>query len=861
MLLLVIYFYQILPATANNHTVYTVHRGTSLQLHCKVPESQKYICYKHAINNIIAIDSMIPQHLAKSFIASNKNGNYTLTFLNITEPRNGTYTCRMCNDNIEYSSFDVIVLSPPSNPIIKTNPLRVLENQQLELTCESHGGNPAPEFKWLTLNKSFKEVSISTTNNKSVLVLSTVHAEDNGVEFSCSVKNDAINSSLFANMSIDVNYIPKIELLLNDRVRIVNNSQIFLIDGEFANLVVEVNSNPNADYVLWSHNSLNVSTDSELLFANVNKSSEGNYTITVANNIGIVHFDFAILILYPPKVNLSKSAATLNIGDTLELDCRVDSNPKPTTIYWQLNKQNISKALTSIMNYSNDRSTLRIDPVNRNDAGEYTCVAENNMLAHNSTVMIGIGSTTFNLTVKYPPSIATINQKVSAEIGNKLDILCMAKGVPLPKMEWIRDDHSIPCSYQNISGDLVSCFLSITIVLQSSFGKYTCKASNSLSTDSFDILITTKKSPEAPLNISLLSRGYSWIHVCWIEGYDGGMPQTFLVDSCVKHMVTKHNCANVTGITESNVCSVRLSARNAIGMSRRTKQVEFSVQHFPFQSRDMPFLRDPLVEGSDLRFSLSPSKSNLHHSQLCLQVYFSLINPHGNSNVLFDKYNECIALQSESKSSLFAFFSKRSTGLSELRFCVCAVERQNICGSEVAVDVRNIPVRSSLSVKIAALVIILSVIVSAILTLCAICFWKRHPRRKREFQPQTSQNIAKFNKRKPHYLKCKGKENYDNLMEYKISLERAKMLMDPSTDLRKYSNNTFKSGTECSMQITNQNNHCYNSDVSTSQNADDIDKRDNLLKIASSISIDSASESGYSTPTKRTDKVVFEATV
>ena len=87
----------------------------------------------------------------------------------------------------------------------------LFEGQRKRLTCLSMAGNPLPSLKWF---KGNEEITGTTTHkdksadySRSELII-TANRSDNGIEYKCEAKNEAIESALSTKVKLLVQFKP-----------------------------------------------------------------------------------------------------------------------------------------------------------------------------------------------------------------------------------------------------------------------------------------------------------------------------------------------------------------------------------------------------------------------------------------------------------------------------------------------------------------------------------------------------------------------------------------------------------------------------------------------------------------------------
>ncbi|XP_047647057.1 carcinoembryonic antigen-related cell adhesion molecule 3-like [Phacochoerus africanus] len=113
-----------------------------------------------------------------------------------------------------------------------------------------------------------------------------------------------------------------------------------------------------------------------LLFQKVNQNDTGYYTLNIIYNDLQTESVMKQLYVYPPVAKPIIEASNTTVtehGVTVVLKCL--TNDTGVAISWFFNGQSL--LLTERMELSQDNSTLTIEPVRREDAGNYQCEASN----------------------------------------------------------------------------------------------------------------------------------------------------------------------------------------------------------------------------------------------------------------------------------------------------------------------------------------------------------------------------------------------------------------------------------------------------------------------------------------------------
>ncbi|XP_058865659.1 neurotrimin-like isoform X6 [Acipenser ruthenus] len=165
---------------------------------------------------------------------------------------------------------------------------------------------------------------------------------------------------------------------------------------------------------------------------------------------------------------------TVRQGDSVLLRCAIDNQMMRTA--W-LNRSTILFAgrdkwtldeRVSLQTYNNREYTIKINNVQVQDEGLYTCAVQTNLNPRTTNV---------HLIVQVPPTIVNISSDVSVNEGANVSIVCLATGKPEPVVTW---RHLSPIAPGFLSEEE---YLEIPAITKQSAGVYECSASNEVSTD------------------------------------------------------------------------------------------------------------------------------------------------------------------------------------------------------------------------------------------------------------------------------------------------------------------------------------------------------------------------------------------
>ncbi|XP_034973284.1 carcinoembryonic antigen-related cell adhesion molecule 1 isoform X2 [Zootoca vivipara] len=324
---------------------------------------------------------------------------------------------------------------------------KAIENSTTVLNCTSAGTNVS--YSWLRGNESLVVGErISLSNNNQVLTFSPTSRNDSD-SYSCYGYNSFSNDS--TSYLLNVLYGP------DDPV--ISPSEHYYAEGSNLTLSCTADSNPAAQYT-WSFNETSdMQSTSQLSIHNLQFNQSGNYTCKAFNNETNANSSASWKIWVLAEVS---DVTITGLSETIEnksLILTCTSAGSEVSYYWFRGNQSLEDG--GQISLSHDNQTLTINPVNRSDAGPYTCLGVNRISKNTSTP--------FELTVFYGPDDPVISpQNKNYSTGSSLNLSCSADSHPPPQYTWIFKEETIG----NISELLIS-----NLSLNDT-GNYTCSAFN-----------------------------------------------------------------------------------------------------------------------------------------------------------------------------------------------------------------------------------------------------------------------------------------------------------------------------------------------------------------------------------------------
>ncbi|XP_020958298.1 hemicentin-1 isoform X2 [Sus scrofa] len=396
-----------------------------------------------------------------------------LQILNIQITDIGRYVC--IAENTAGSAkkyFNLNVHVPPS--VLGPNPenLTVVVNNFISLTCEV-SGFPPPDLSWLK-NEQPIELNTNALIVPGGRTLQIIRAKvSDGGEYTCIAINQAGESK--KKISLTVYVPPSIKDHGSESLSVVT-----VREGTSVSLECESNAVP-PPVVTWYKNGrrLTESTHLEILadgqMLHIRKaevSDTGQYVCRAINVAGRDDKNFHLNVYVLPSIEgPEKEVIVETVSNPVTLTCDATGIPPPT-ISWLKNHKPIENSDSLEVHILSGGSKLQIARSQHSDSGNYTCIASN---------MEGKAQKTYILSIQVPPNVAGADMpsEVSVLLGENVELICNANGIPTPLIQWLRDGKPITNrETERIWVTADGSTLNIYGALPSDMGKYTCVATN-----------------------------------------------------------------------------------------------------------------------------------------------------------------------------------------------------------------------------------------------------------------------------------------------------------------------------------------------------------------------------------------------
>ncbi|XP_072022565.1 uncharacterized protein [Amphiura filiformis] len=283
-------------------------------------------------------------------------------------------------------------------------------------------------------------------------------------------------------------------------------------------------------------------------------------------------------VLYPPEsVTITKSTDDPVVENSyVYMVCSAAGNPQPNIFAWEQDNK-ITDHTTNTVVYDN---------VSRDNAGYYTCIANNGLSPDGR-------SEDTPLVIHYAAQISNKDEnQVGVEEGDDVSLVCIADALPAPAFTWLNPDGmeltnatervtitSETMKEDGVHGTEIKSMLNIAAIdSDKDYGGYTCIANNNIgSQDMFVIYVNGTTVPTVVSDLHTVNTTVTEIEISWSPGYAGGtnLEQTSYVAHRVKtsdedwteEQSDTENDHVIKGLEPDTTYEIRVVAENRIGRS------------------------------------------------------------------------------------------------------------------------------------------------------------------------------------------------------------------------------------------------------------------------------------------------------
>ncbi|XP_051498563.1 muscle, skeletal receptor tyrosine-protein kinase isoform X5 [Apus apus] len=254
---------------------------------------------------------------------------------------------------------------------------------------------------------------------------------------------------------------------------------------DVAKFVCVVESYPEPE-ITWTRNSIpirlfdtrySIQRNGQLLtILSVEDSDDGVYCCTADNGVGAAAQSCgALQVKMRPKITRPPINVEIIEGLKAVLPCTTMGNPKPSVSWIKGETVVKENARIAVL----DSGNLRIHNVQREDAGQYRCVAKNSLgTAYSKPAMVAVEEEEAPLSS--PAVFARILKAPESQnitFGSVVTLRCTAIGLPVPTVTWLENGKAVSAGSisETVKDRVVDSRLQVYVTRP---GLFTCLATN-----------------------------------------------------------------------------------------------------------------------------------------------------------------------------------------------------------------------------------------------------------------------------------------------------------------------------------------------------------------------------------------------
>ncbi|XP_058231005.1 titin isoform X2 [Hemibagrus wyckioides] len=301
-----------------------------------------------------------------------------LVFGRVLPEDEGFYYCEANNDKERLRSQSAYLLPAVMDWTFVLQPVNktVRKGDSVTLHCSPPHSRPPAQITWFRNNQLLQSRSHISAQATGDLLFHSVQETDRGSYF-CRASNSFLQRSITSRMIF-------LEVLAPPSVTIWPLAVISAVGAEVV-IQCQVSGHPDPS-IEWSKSGQSVRTggkitkgvrNATLYISSVRIYDEGFYTCAASNTVGQDKKTIRLQIAAKPVIVLFSGSVNVSKGANIILPCQAVGNP-PLKYSWHRSALQTPLSLSSRIRID-DNETLHISNAHQSDAGEYYCIAENNL--------------------------------------------------------------------------------------------------------------------------------------------------------------------------------------------------------------------------------------------------------------------------------------------------------------------------------------------------------------------------------------------------------------------------------------------------------------------------------------------------
>lgn len=278
--------------------------------------------------------------------------------------------------------------------------------------CDSRPRTPA--FRWfkdgceVEVGERF-QCQFDEDEDTIALVFQHVTPEDAGL-YTCVASTSKGKMACSAELSVlgEVKSLikelelPKIKCKMDD---------VEVNEGSSAILEAKVTGNPKPQITwFWGNEEIKVDErhrfiyeDEEsysLLIKSVKRTDAGQYKLKAVNHLGKAETSAKLYVLCTPKFKKELKDQALMLNDNLSLNVNIEAEPKPEVKWFKDGKHVKEDERIKLIDEDDGSFTLKIQKVQFQDSGNYSCVVDNTSGQKSSYSVVTVNGKLYNQALK-----------------------------------------------------------------------------------------------------------------------------------------------------------------------------------------------------------------------------------------------------------------------------------------------------------------------------------------------------------------------------------------------------------------------------------------------------------------------------
>ncbi|XP_030241876.1 uncharacterized protein LOC115563279, partial [Drosophila navojoa] len=303
---------------------------------------------------------------------------------------NSVFTCQALNTQLDKPKEKSFILDMHLKPLtvkILDPPSSMIADRRYEVTCESSGSRPNAIITWYKGKRQLRRTKDDISKNSTRSELSFVPTtDDDGKSITCRAENPNVNGLYLETMwKLNVVYPPLVTLRLGSTL-----TPDDIKEGDDVYFECHVQSNPQWRKLLWLHNGIHlehntsarvIRSNQSLVLQKITKHYAGNYACSAINDEGeTVSNQLPLRVKYTPVCKHTDRVILIGASkdETVEVVCEIQADPPPRTFRWKFNNSGETLDVGSErFSVNGSRSILKYTPVTDQDYGTLSCWAAN----------------------------------------------------------------------------------------------------------------------------------------------------------------------------------------------------------------------------------------------------------------------------------------------------------------------------------------------------------------------------------------------------------------------------------------------------------------------------------------------------